>query len=268
VTKQTLAEWLTELREDDEIAASQRFYGDEYDEDDDDSGEGRVVWSFPSDESLDEFVTTIDGRSQDEVDLVLRHLLIPSCLLEKDYQELEAYLERKQRDDPGSKKFVERMEHRPHFQRVLAYCTGATKELPWEGIRWVLQLLPDHPATALAAIDAYFIAHMWDMADSLIHAMADAEAVIRARYIGVPETQEERRQTLYDLSPRQFEVLVQQLYQALGYEAELTPSTRDRGRDVIARRTQAGRAEHVLLNASAMLTISTLCTCARFLALS
>jgi hypothetical protein len=37
VIKQTLAEWLAQLREDDEIAASQRFYeGDEGDEDDED----------------------------------------------------------------------------------------------------------------------------------------------------------------------------------------------------------------------------------------
>ena len=62
--KQTLAEWLSQLREDDEIAASQRFYGDEDDEYEDDSRERRTVWSFPSGEALDEFVATIDDRSQ------------------------------------------------------------------------------------------------------------------------------------------------------------------------------------------------------------
>ena len=114
---------------------------------------------------------------------------------------MEAYQQLQKRDDPASKKFVERMSRSPHLQRVLAYCSAATEELPWEGIRWVLQLLPDRPTIALAALDAYFLAHMWDMFDMLIAAMSDAEAVIRARYIGVPETQEERRQTLYDLSP-------------------------------------------------------------------
>jgi restriction system protein len=88
---------------------------------------------------------------------------------------------------------------------------------------------------------------MWDMTDSLIHAISDAEAVIRARYIGVAETQEERRQALYELTPRQFERLIQRLYEAQGYDAELTPSHRDRGRDVIARRSQPGTREHVLI---------------------
>ena len=93
---------------------------------------------------------------RDEVDLVLRHLLIPSCLLGKDYQDLEAYQQLQKRDDPASKKFVERMSRSPHLQRVLAYCSAATEELPREGIRWVLQLLPDRPTIALAALDAYF----------------------------------------------------------------------------------------------------------------
>jgi hypothetical protein len=101
VTKLTLAEWLTQLREDDEIEAS---YTPVYEEDDDEDEEPpgrRAVWSFPSDDALDEFVATIDERSQGEIDLVLRHLLIPLCLLGKDYEELEAYLQLRERDDPG-----------------------------------------------------------------------------------------------------------------------------------------------------------------------
>ena len=160
---------------------------------------------------------------------------------------LDIYLTFRQQGDPESIQMAAEMMRSTHFQRIYAYYGGKTSELPWEGIRWVLQLLPDKPATALVALDAYFLAHMRDMTDSLIYAISDAEAVIRGRYIGVPDTQEERRQALYDLSPRQFERLIHRLYQAQGYDAELTPSQRDRGRDVIARRSQPGTREHVLI---------------------
>jgi restriction system protein len=254
LTTAKLAEWLEELRQD-EIEAAEYVPQEVDDFDDDDAHdessrkrhERRAVWNFPSDEALNEFVAIIDKRSQDEIDLVLRHLLIGSCALGNDHARLEAWLTLRDRGDRRSLEQAEAMMQSPHFRRVYAYFGGETSELPWEGIRWVMQLLPDRPATALVAIDAYFLAHMWDMTDSLIHAMSDAEAIIRTRYIGVPETQEERRQILYGLTPRQFEVLIQQLYEALGYDTELTPNTRDGGRDVIARRSQSGRVEHLLI---------------------
>ena len=250
LTKPTLAEWLAELHED-EIEADKGDPEPDYFDDDEveaqERNQRRVVWNFPSDQALDEFVSTISVRSQSEVDPVLRHLLIPSCALGADHMKLDIYLTFRQQGDPESIQMAAEMMRSTHFQRIYAYYGGKTSELPWEGIRWVLQLLPDKPATALVALDAYFLAHMRDMTDSLIYAISDAEAVIRGRYIGVPDTQEERRQALYDLSPRQFERLIHQLYQAQGYDAELTPSQRDRGRDVIARRSQPGTREHVLI---------------------
>jgi restriction system protein len=250
LTKPTLDEWLAELHEN-EIDADKGDPEPDYFDDDEveaqERNQQRVVWNFPSDQAFDEFVSTIGARSQSEVDLVLRHLLIPSCALGADHMKLDIYLTLREQGDPESIQMAAKMMRSTHFQRIYAYYGGKTSELPWEGIRWVLQLLPDKPATALVALDAYFLAHMWDMTDSLINAISDAEAVIRGRYIGVPETQEERRQALYDLSPRQFERLIQRLYQAQDYDAELTPSQRDRGRDVIARRSQPGTREHVLI---------------------
>lgn len=41
---------------------------------------------------------------------------------------------------------------------------------------------------------------------------------------------------LYGLSPREFEEVIAELFQRWGYAVELTPQTRDGGRDVLAKR--------------------------------
>jgi hypothetical protein len=76
LTTAKLAEWLEELRQD-EIEAAEYVpqevdHFDDDDADDESSGkrrERRAVWSFPSDEALNEFIALIDKRSQDEIDL-------------------------------------------------------------------------------------------------------------------------------------------------------------------------------------------------------
>ncbi|WP_344751121.1 restriction endonuclease [Micromonospora olivasterospora] len=81
----------------------------------------------------------------------------------------------------------------------------------------------------------------------MIHALSDAEEIIRARYIGLPDSAEERRQHLLSLSSRQFEQIVEHLFDAMGYDTELTPPQRDGGRDIIATRRDAGRQEHIFI---------------------
>jgi restriction system protein len=56
-----------------------------------------------------------------------------------------------------------------------------------------------------------------------------------------------RRRELYELNSRQFERLVERLFSNMGYETELTPPRGDGGRDVIARRTEPGNQQHVLI---------------------
>jgi restriction system protein len=226
-----LEAWLAEMRE-------QAVEVEDWDE-------KRLVWSFPSDDVLDEFLSTASERDQGEVDFVLDCLLIPSCALGKDHFNYERFVESVKRGDPQKNESYEYKNW--HFQRVVGYYAGFTDIFPWEGIKWVTQLLPDSPRVALAAIDAYILAHMYDMHDSLVWAMADAKAVIRARYIGVPESQDLRRKELYTLSGRQFECLIDRLFSEIGYETELTPPRRDGGRDVVGRRKEAGGEQYALI---------------------
>jgi restriction system protein len=63
----------------------------------------------------------------------------------------------------------------------------------------------------------------------------------------LPGTQGEKIQYLKNLAPRDFECIVERLYHALGYETQLTPQTRDGGKDVIASITMHGGIERILI---------------------
>jgi restriction system protein len=206
----------------------------------DEGDDARQVWSFPTDELLEEFLSTVQHRSEDDVLMLLRRLLIPSCALGRDHDALERYVQIR---DEGGEDNAEQLRSfdNNHFKRVVRYYSGETDQLPWEGITWVLDLLPSKPGLALHAINTWFHGHMY-MGDSMIHALSDAEALIRARFIEVPTSVTIRKDMLHDLSARDFERIVDRLYQAMGYDTELTPAQRDGGRDIQA--TKIGPVEH------------------------
>ncbi|MBE1502769.1 restriction system protein [Amycolatopsis lexingtonensis] len=150
------------------------------------------VWSFPDDETRDEFVATAADRPDAEFDLVLRHLLMPACTTPDDHSRL------------ASARATGATDGDPHFRRIEAYYANRTDQPPWAGIRWVLDLLPDHPHSALQATEAYLVAHARSMPTAVAHATDDAEALIRARYIGLPSSVDARRELLGELGPREF----------------------------------------------------------------
>ena len=104
---------------------------------------------------------------------------------------------------------------------------------PHPGIRWALDLLPHSPQQAIDAITGYLNVYRAVRPDGRSQGLLDAAAIIRARWIDDLTTGTE---ALFRLSPRELEVLVAALYQNLGYTVELTPPSRDGGRDVIATR--------------------------------
>ncbi|GAA2219087.1 hypothetical protein GCM10010429_51810 [Micromonospora olivasterospora] len=56
----------------------------------------------------------------------------------------ELYLGLKSQADPQAKEALEAFNNQ-HFSRVLRYYSGKTDQPPWEGITWVMDLLPRHP---------------------------------------------------------------------------------------------------------------------------
>ncbi|HAS07157.1 MAG TPA: restriction endonuclease [Eubacterium sp.] len=52
---------------------------------------------------------------------------------------------------------------------------------------------------------------------------------------------DENRQLIYDVSSREFEEIIERLFQNEGFETFLTPATRDGGRDIIATKYELGK---------------------------
>lgn len=169
--------------------------------------------SFPTDSLRDEYLQTIESRSNSEVHDLLRLFLFEASTFGADERNLIDFLRRPDQERA-------QLAGQEFYQRLLR---ANSRRHVHPGIRWVLDLLPNNPRPALAAIDAYLTAHLMVLPDGRINGLDDALGIIRARYIGRPATSEGKRQTLFELSPRDFERLAQRLYQAMGYETILTP---------------------------------------------
>ena len=180
---------------------------------------------FPSIGHRDEFLDSIRMRSELEVRNLLRLFLMHSGAYWNDQLI---------RETVKSKPAAELLElvDTSEFMRRLVEPPFE----PWEGITWVLDLLPRSPSHALATLDAYFRGNAQFFSDGRLHGMSDAEAIIRARYLHW----ENPRDVLLTLQPEQFEFLIAALYRALGYEVLVTQRSRDGGVDVEATRAEPG----------------------------
>jgi restriction system protein len=189
-------------------------------------------YQFPTDKHRDDYLAQVHLHTEPEVRALLRRFLMASGTLGKD---------------DYTRRYINSLPHEERHELVNS-CDFARRLveppfLPWEGITWVLDLLPHYPSKALDALDAYFVAHCQFLPDGRIHGMSDAEAIIRRRYL----QWQNPREALLTLRPDEFECLVGALYEKLGYEVTVTQSSRDGGIDVEAIRNEAGRREFVLL---------------------
>lgn len=99
----------------------------------------------------------------------------------------------------------------------------------WEGLTWVLELLPSSPYNAIKALESYLFAQH-NLPDDRITGIEQCEEIIFEKFIYFENPLEK----LTSLKFFEFEWLIEQLYKDMGYETEWTPSTRDGGKDIIA----------------------------------
>jgi restriction system protein len=207
--------------------------------------EGKVFTNchFPTEEHLKEYLETIDRRSEEEVRSLLVRFLVHSGTVPMDEIKFQSFIsarsEMPELFDNMSKLFYDK--------RLLLHYTGRKEVPPWEGITWVMDLLPHFPERAAEAIFAYFLAHAGHLTDAFIHRLHDAGEVIRAKFIGLPKKQSDNINLLLNQGPRSFECLVERLYFHMGYDTTLTPPTKDGGRGIICKRQAVGRKEHLLV---------------------
>jgi restriction system protein len=199
---------------------------------------------FPTDAHRTEWFRTSGARVDADIKLLLRNFLVPtgSNLMDQiRVQHLRTRL--RAEETPNLDNLLERERRLLHFWQTKG-------RFPvWEGIQWILDLLPGHPRVALNVIDAFFTAHWDTMHDHYLSGLFDAEAIIRRRYIESAHTTDPATRALLGLDWRELEWLCGALYNSMGYDITVTPRGDDDGVDVFARNPEPGRTDLTVIQA-------------------
>ncbi|HCK65609.1 MAG TPA: restriction endonuclease [Anaerolineae bacterium] len=223
VTKISLEEWLDLLSN---LPGDESFFS----------------YEFPTNNHREEYISTIQNRTDKEIKKLIKNFLISSGSLGIDEIYL-GYLKDVNKKDP--EKFKLLLENQ-YNQRLVLNSVGYDV-LPWEGITWVIDLLPHFPNQAIESINAYVLAHAQELPDGRLRGLNDATQIIRAKYIGLPGTKPETIEFLQNMNSRDFEHLIERLYNSMGYDTELTPPQKDGGRDIIVKHTKPAKREILLI---------------------
>lgn len=188
---------------------------------------------FPTDEIRNEYLNTIHERSEDEIKMLLRRFLIRSGYLGADKFFIE-YIKSNWDQDRLIRKI-----------KTIEYCRRLfTKNEPaWEGLTWILDLLPHFPNDAINVINSYWLAHCQILPDNILFGLSESTMIIRSRYCDCIHP----RDILLKLTAKEFEWLVEELYKRMNYHTKLTKDSYDGGIDVIAEKSETGQKEKILV---------------------
>ncbi|MBW7453313.1 restriction endonuclease [Paenibacillus sepulcri] len=187
---------------------------------------------FPSEELEEIFLEHAHEINEEHINTLLRRFLMTAGESSRDTTRLEFYKNKEllgSRNDAYNSEYYKRLASEDRFA--------------WEGLSWIIDLLPDNPKMAIDVINAYELAHLSVLDEYDIYGMHDATLIIRKKFIDVKQP----RAVLLSLSPREFELLVDALYEKMGYKTTLTSTTRDGGLDVIAESNELGKSEKIIV---------------------
>ncbi len=194
--------------------------------------------SFPTNEMKDEFLNNVSKYSDQEIKDVLRCLLVPTGNFGSDLRNFSFYKSLAKKENSKNENFIFSTEYFKRLEESFNYNSPV-----WEGLSWVLDLLPDFATESVKAIDAYFLANCQFLPDYALTGLSDASEIIRAKYLDRIQPQE-----LYlNLLPIEFELLTAELFAKMGFEVELTVRTADDGIDVLAKKEEAGNRQLTLI---------------------
>ncbi|MCC5909414.1 MAG: restriction endonuclease [Clostridiaceae bacterium] len=183
---------------------------------------------IPYEEWLEEYTDTIDNKTEDEVKELLRHLLFPFTrgIDKLNYDSFYNYSKNVDKINDSIRAYSENLKKVEMYRRI-QNCQEA-----WEGLTWVLQLLPFQPYKAIKSLNLYLESEVGYMPDDRIIGIKQSIAIIEAKFIYTNIGLENH---ILQLKPIEFEWLIEILYKDIGYETMLTPATRDGGKDIIAQ---------------------------------
>ena len=194
---------------------------------------------FPTEELLNEYLSTIQKRSDNEIRAILRRFIVHNCTFGID--EFRAQMMVAKTED--GKTYVAQNLGKPEYNRRLLQHFLLKKGEVWEGLTWTLDLLPESPLEAIKAIDAYFLANCQLLPDHWLNALSDCLTIIRGRYINY----EHPKEIFWNLAPKEFEFITSALYARMGYEVELTQDSYDGGIDIHASKNEVSTKEKLVI---------------------
>ncbi|MBU3176115.1 restriction endonuclease [Clostridium estertheticum] len=184
---------------------------------------------------FDEYIENIGEESVESVKNLLRNLLLP-INRKLDENNYEIYLSCLKSDDQCTKKMAENMGHNEMYKRI------ENGQDAWEGLTWVLELLPQKPYKAIQALGDYLLAQH-SLPDDRIIGIEQSAEIISSRFIYF----EQSMSILLGIKPVEFEWLIEELYKSMGYDTKWTKATRDGGKDVIAKINRIDGYEEVYI---------------------
>jgi restriction system protein len=188
---------------------------------------------IPYDEWVQDYIEDINNNSFQEVKDLLRCLLLP-INRPLDISNYESFIAM---SESNIEEYVVRANEALENEIYKRIKNGQDA---WEGLTWVLELLPSSPHNAIKALESYLFAQP-NLPDERIIGIEQCSEIIMAKYIHIENPLEK----LTLLKPVEFEWLIEYLYESLGYETIWTPATRDGGKDIIASVMRPDGQEHI-----------------------
>jgi restriction system protein len=192
-----------------------------------------IDYQFPTNELYEEYINTIVNRTDQEIKLLLKSFLIDAGHLDADKKIHSSICNYYSNDE--AKKLID---------NSIFLTKMFSMKAPWASIHWVIDLLPHHPDKAIQTLESYYQAHCQFIPDGRSTGLFDSIELIRLKYIKhyLPV-----KETLLNLSARDFELLSAYLYFKKDYEIKLTPKTRDGGYDILAIKTTPRKTETIYI---------------------
>ncbi|MEV4697543.1 restriction endonuclease [Pseudomonas brassicacearum] len=187
-----------------------------------------IDFRFPTDAHASEYLASVELRSEFEVKYLIRSFLIPPGVQGHDHQFFHHWLQ--------NGEIIQLMDTNEYARRLF-------RNEGWEGMTWILDLLPDWPQQALDALDAFIRAHTLYLSDDRVWGLCDALSIIRHRYL----LSFNPRDILNDISSRDFEFLIAALFRKQKYHTKITQQSRDGGADIICSSTNTLIKQKVLI---------------------
>lgn len=173
-----------------------------------------IDFRFPTDTHASEYLASVSLRSDFDVKNLIRSFLIPAGVQGHDHQFFHQWV--------SSGDITTLMDTNEYARRLF-------RNEGWEGMTWILDLLPDWPQQAYDALDAFVRAHTLYLSDDRIWGLCDALSIIRQKYL----LSQSSRDMLCEISPREFEFLIAALFRRQKFDVRVTKQSWDGGFDII-----------------------------------